>query len=747
MTTKRTDQHELVTVSTLAPSIRRLASSSAALASKPAPEVEEDDAEDVAADTRTPFNTVEGAMHPFTYKAITQNPFKHVDMSPVQGAVLSLLPQLAEPYKDTDNSQKRQRDLLVRAKTGTGKTLAFLVPAIEARLKTLKAVGDEAVASSGLKGDPSAEMKVRERAEWAFARTHVGTVVISPTRELATQIANAALKLSKHHGFNVQLFVGGESKGMQMRDWSKGRKDIFVGTPGRIQDMIESVSQVKDALTKVNTLVLDEADTLLDMGFRNDIENITSYLPPTPVRQTLLFSATVSAGIRQIAQATLDENFGYINCVASDDSPVHAHIPQHFTGLPSAADQIPHIIRLIAQDQLLHPAFSKIILFCNTTKNTQLFTEVLRACRNAMPDTRTDILEIHSKKSQESRARTSDQFRHKTSGCTILVTSDVSARGIDYPDVTRVIQVGIPASATQYIHRVGRTGRGKNTEGRGDLVLLPFETGFVKHALAEVPIKYTGVDIVQEEVNALADKYDANPQAFSRSAAPAARDRFNGDARRPRYAPPGPAFGKNLRDRLDGLDEAIEKGILTVSPTPVEEACGAMLGFYAGNKAEMRCSASDIVEGVNAWARSAFQTEPPRFSQQFLARIGLKDGVAAAPRSFGRNSSFGSMNGGSRGGGRGEWASRDTRRSSFGSDSGAPRWASRSEGDAGDRSSGRGGGYGGFDRSARSYGSDRGDSRSFGGNRGGDRSYSGDDRSSSRRESRRPAGDRADDFW
>lgn len=256
----KADSAASVTGSISAPSVRRLASSSAALAPKPALEAEDEgvaedpDSDDVAADIRTPFRTLEGAMHSLTYKAITQTPFKHIDMSPVQEAVLSLLPQLAEPYRETDNQNKRQRDLLVRAKTGTGKTLAFLVPAIEARLKTLRAAGDAAVAASGLKGDLQAEQRIREKAEWNFARTHLGTMVISPTRELATQIANAALKLSKHHGFNVQLFVGGESKGMQLRDWSRGRKDILVGTAGRLQDMIESVGQVKDSLTKVTTV-------------------------------------------------------------------------------------------------------------------------------------------------------------------------------------------------------------------------------------------------------------------------------------------------------------------------------------------------------------------------------------------------------------------------------------------------------------------------------------------------------------
>lgn len=248
--------------------IRRLASSAAALAPLPRAQDIEDEgeedpesgADDFGPDRRTPFANVESAMHPLTYKAITKAPYTHTDMSPVQDAVLSLLPELAEPYQK--DGESRTRDLLVRAKTGTGKTLAFLVPTIEGRLKTLQKVGEDAVAASGLKGDARAEKIVREKAEYAWSRQHVGTLVISPTRELATQIANAALKLSKHHDFHVQLFVGGESKGMQLRDWGRGRKDILVATPGRLMDMMESEPSIKEALQKINTVSCSVSSTL-----------------------------------------------------------------------------------------------------------------------------------------------------------------------------------------------------------------------------------------------------------------------------------------------------------------------------------------------------------------------------------------------------------------------------------------------------------------------------------------------------
>ncbi|KAG8853783.1 hypothetical protein FRB96_008038 [Tulasnella sp. 330] len=238
----------------------------------PALEVEED----VDPDSGTLFNTVEGATHRLTHKAITQTPFKHY---------------IKPSYFSFHNSPSRIRTSITASKGSvifsSRRKLALAFLGVKARLKTLKAVGDEAVGSSGIRGDPVAEKKIRKRAEWAFARSLVWTVVISPTGELATQIANAVLKLSKYHGFNVQLFVGGESQGTQTRIGAKAERISFVGTPGRIQ--------VKEALTK---LVLDEADTLFDRGFRSDIENITSYLPPIPVCQTLLFSVAVSADIR-----------------------------------------------------------------------------------------------------------------------------------------------------------------------------------------------------------------------------------------------------------------------------------------------------------------------------------------------------------------------------------------------------------------------------------------------------------------
>lgn len=203
------------------------------------------------------FRSLEGAVSNHTLKAITQNPMKLTHMSPVQAAVLPFLPKLAEPYNpdasEDGAASPQARDILVKARTGTGKTLAFLVPAIEQRRKTLDAVIEEAAQASGR----SLDLHSKTRAERTYATQHAGAVILSPTRELATQIANEAMKLTKHHKFDVQLLVGGMSKSAQLRQWSRGRLDIIVATPGRMRDMLENEPMVEKAVASAKMVRSD----------------------------------------------------------------------------------------------------------------------------------------------------------------------------------------------------------------------------------------------------------------------------------------------------------------------------------------------------------------------------------------------------------------------------------------------------------------------------------------------------------
>ena len=197
-------------------------------------------------DALPPFTALKGKICPELTTAITVKPFQLTHMSAVQAQVLPLLPGLAEPY-NAENPSEDRRDLLVKAKTGTGKTLGFLVPAIESRLNEIEKHGKQAVLDAGGKSNKVLEARARK----LFAHQSAGCLIISPTRELATQIANEALRLTAHlQDFEVRLFVGGVSKRMQMRDWMRGRRDIVVATPGRMRDLLESEPEVAKGIAQ-----------------------------------------------------------------------------------------------------------------------------------------------------------------------------------------------------------------------------------------------------------------------------------------------------------------------------------------------------------------------------------------------------------------------------------------------------------------------------------------------------------------
>lgn len=172
-------------------------------------------------------------------------PYQYTDMTTVQAAVFEYLPKLSDPYDP--NGPPTTRDLLVKAKTGTGKTAAFVIPAIEQRIKAIEAHGRQAVKDVGMNTDTQLET----RAKQVFARQHAGTLIISPTRELANQISTEATRLSSHHqNFGVISFLGGMPKRMQMRNWMTGRRDIIIATPGRLRDLLTSEPEIAKGLAK-----------------------------------------------------------------------------------------------------------------------------------------------------------------------------------------------------------------------------------------------------------------------------------------------------------------------------------------------------------------------------------------------------------------------------------------------------------------------------------------------------------------
>lgn len=560
-----------------------------------------------------PFHALKGRMDHDSLKALTFKPFNLLAMSEVQKRVLSRMPELsggvtkpstveAETPEETAARQEREQrgreDLLVKAKTGTGKTIAFLIPSIEARINTLNNLVNEPGPDGRL--PPSAELGQKRRL---VTRSHTGTLIITPTRELATQIANEALKLMTwHKEMQVQLLVGGGRRDTQLKDFKsirKGRKDIIVATPGRLRDLL-SEPVVRDALATTDMLVLDEADTLLEMGFRPDLDFILEHLPKE--RQTFLFSATVSKEIRDISRSFLKPNHSMIDCVPKNESNVHLHVPQYVTTLKSAEEQLPHILRLIAHDQLSNPD-SKIILFLPTTKQTMLFATLLREASSTLPDN-LSVHEIHSRLRQDQRSRAAERFR-RDKRSSVLVTSDVSARGVDYPGVTRVIQVGIPSTIDQYVHRVGRTGRGGSTGGRGDLILLPFEADFT-HALKKVPFKTLETEQLKKEIAEL--NYEQSK-------------------------------------KLGAIEDKCEQLLPLLDPEAVSDVFTSLLGYYLSKTDLIGGTKQTILQGLEDWSvNGAGLARPPYLSASFKQRLGLDE--KPQRRGFAlrdsRSSSFGS---------------------------------------------------------------------------------------------------------
>ncbi|KIJ48828.1 hypothetical protein M422DRAFT_162204 [Sphaerobolus stellatus SS14] len=330
-------------------------------------------------------------------------------------------------------------DVLAQAKTGTGKTLAFLVPIVERLSRNHSPNGD------------------------------VSALILSPTRELAQQIASEAGMLLRGAGLQsrlgLQVFVGGTNINRDVNA-IKGRCDIVVATPGRLIDLIEQ-HNLRARLRSPQCFVLDEADRLLDSGFKAELEKIIAALPPraTAPRQTLFFSATFPASVQKIARLSLLPTHKHVSTLTAEDIATHEHVDQYF-GVVPMRDLYPTVAGTLAKWVSEDPKM-KVIIFTNTARTAGMLAEALENIPLNIP-----IYATHSRLSQPKREKSMAEFRKTVSA--VLVSSDVTARGIDIPDITHVLQVGLPSNVEQYVHRLGRTARaGKG--GSGTLLLADFE--------------------------------------------------------------------------------------------------------------------------------------------------------------------------------------------------------------------------------------------------------------------------------
>jgi ATP-dependent RNA helicase RhlE len=293
------------------------------------------------------------------------------------------------------------RDIIGCAQTGTGKTAAFILPALQ------------------LMG----------------RRRTIGTLVVTPTRELAVQIEEVARACSKHTGQHVVAVYGGVGYEPQIRKLRRG-VELLVATPGRLLDL-EQRGDID--LSHVELLVLDEADRMLDMGFWPDVRRIMNLLPPK--RQNMLFSATLSRDIMRIAGPTLNDPARVE--VAPSATPIEA-ITQSIYPV-AEAQKTDLLVRLLETDKL-----DRVLVFTRTKHRAD------RICRQ-LERNRIKGAAIHSNRTQAQRQKALDGFKDGT--FRVLVATDIVARGIDVDRISHVINYDLPSQAQDYVHRIGRTAR------------------------------------------------------------------------------------------------------------------------------------------------------------------------------------------------------------------------------------------------------------------------------------------------
>ncbi|PRT53728.1 ATP-dependent RNA helicase DBP4 [Wickerhamiella sorbophila] len=330
-------------------------------------------------------------------------------------------------------------DILGAARTGSGKTLAFLIPVLE------KLWYEKWTQHDGL-----------------------GAIVITPTRELASQIFGVLKKIGKFHAFSAGLLIGGHDVKME-RD-RVSRLNILICTPGRLlQHMDESPGF--DA-TNLQTLVLDEADRILDMGFKRTLDAIIDNLPPS--RQSLLFSATQTKSVNDLARLSLV-------------SPKYISVDEEQASTPQSLEQYVTIVKLGDKLDTLWSFLrshtkNKILVFMSSSKQVRFVYEGFRRLQPGIP-----LLHLHGRQKQTARSEITDKFSRSRASC--LFSTDVVARGIDFPEVDWVIQIDCPEDSATYIHRVGRSARA-GKKGRALLFLTSSEEGFIENLTArKIPIQ------------------------------------------------------------------------------------------------------------------------------------------------------------------------------------------------------------------------------------------------------------------
>ena len=411
-----------------------------------ASDVEGLDPEDVEADgtngvTTSDLPTNNGATLPQT----EDNPQKFSDLNLSEKTMKAIEDMKFE--KMTEIQQRgippllAGRDVLGAAKTGSGKTLAFLIPAVEML--------------SSLRFKP---------------RNGTGVIVVSPTRELALQIFGVARELMAHHSQTYGIVIGGANRRAEVEKLTKG-VNLLIATPGRLLDHLQNTEGF--VFKNCKALVIDEADRILEVGFEDEMRQIVKVLPKEE-RQTMLFSATQTTKVEDLARISLRPGPLYINVDHRKEHSTVEGLEQGYV----ICDSDKRFLLLFSF--LKRNLKKKVIVFFSSCNCVKYHAELLNYID--LP-----VLDLHGKQKQQKRTNTFFEFCNAKQGT--LICTDVAARGLDIPAVDWIVQFDPPDDPRDYIHRVGRTARGSNGTGRSLMFLQPSEVGFLHHLKeARVPV-------------------------------------------------------------------------------------------------------------------------------------------------------------------------------------------------------------------------------------------------------------------
>lgn len=369
------------------------------------------------------------------------------------------------------------KDITVRSKTGTGKTGAFLIPVIQ------KIAGKKSLS----------------------------VLVLVPTRELAKQVADVARKISGDLGIKTVTVYGGASINVQVDNLRNG-PNIVVGTPGRILDLIERHAL---DLSKIEFLILDEADVMLDMGFIEDVNRIISMSKPE--RQTMLFSATMPREIVNIAKSHMKKDRK--NIIVGEEEERTVETISHYYSFSSRNQKFNILVSYIERYQP-----KKAIIFTNTK-------EYANRIFNAMRNLGMDVLLLHGGLTQAEREKSLRNFRQNGR---FLIATNVASRGLDIPDITDIINFDAPDDPNSYIHRVGRTAR-MGKDGRAYTLLSDSEEFLVDEIMDRANITMEEIGLFPADVPELSRFRNSRGTSGQNTDRNSSRRNYSGN---PRYKGP-----------------------------------------------------------------------------------------------------------------------------------------------------------------------------------------------------------------